>query len=227
MMISRLKLIIFAASFATSIAPINATPEPIFDRLTGVELDRYLLAQVYVRPENTTAYLGIAMAFTVPEGQFRLDSIDVPIYRYEGIEALTLSLYSDVNGLPGAPIVDFASDSPWPSYYDQPVITSLQPTSDILISGSSTYWVVTEIESNGEDSVYYWSTVKEGRTTETAWNINAISPEPSDSWELTTNPPDLALRVFATAVPEASTLGLLALASALIFLAVRTKRNSA
>ena len=201
--------LIFATALTLAlifISPSSNAATVVFDSLNGeTHFDgQYTIAQVYYRPDALLGYIGMAMAFTLPEGNYKIDSIKVPIFKYEGVDGLSLHLYSDAVGLPGEEVFSFSLNGDWPSYYSERPLSLLTPSSDYTLTGGHQYWIVAEVDSGGADSVYRWYISSTERTTDSAWDINPVGTTPTGDWELTTNPPDLGLTVYASVVPEPS-----------------------
>jgi hypothetical protein len=187
-----------------------------FDNLNGVTQfgTSYLGVNLHNRPwVPFVDYHSMAIAFTMPEGTFRIDSIDVPMFKVSGADGLTLHLYSDAAGLPGSSLYSFSMQGNWPAYYNVPrLATSLTPSSQLDLSGGSRYWVVAELLTGGQEAEYGWSFATFNRTTDSAWDNNYNGTTPTGVWQLTGSTPDPGLAVYVFPVPESSSGSLLGLA---------------
>ena len=157
-------------------------------------------------------YGASGMAFTVPMGEHLLTSLFLPIFWEEGANSLSVRILSETapqsGSLPDtliATLTDFSYQ--WPAFYSDSgsrIGSHIAVTDTVVLEGGKRYWVAAYPNIIGLASTFKWMLTPAGyvRSTDNGWDANYTGHFPTGVWVNAGSTPDLALKVYATPIPE-------------------------
>lgn len=185
-----------------------------FDPITGLGLSSQNAAGI---EWVGTSQLKQGVAFTTDNNLYNVDSVVLDLSHILGnVNDLIVSLHSDAGGMPGGSLGTFSNPA---SIGQGPALFT---ATGIVLAPDTTYWVVGEPSGSATVDFEWWYSLTPSPWVASGFDSNANAWNPWTAY--TDNTPSLV--VYATPVPEPSTLLLAGSGAAAVLVFGRRKRRS-